>query len=203
MQKKERKKKEKTQGNKRLNFMRKVCIMLQLFFSFRVQSVHFHSMKLHHSSKFLLHVLLHFVLFPLHMLFISVSHFFGIWKVKKKSLVEKFLPKNEHENVGEGARVALKSTSHTQSGRSKHFRVSDGKPNISYYSFSPSHPSFSVLQSLSNMGRFVHSVTVCGQQTNFTSANNHFVAYDHKLPVSQTYSKWGSFLRYFWYFYFC
>lgn len=63
--------------------------------------------------------------------------------------------------------------------------------------FSPSHPSFSLPQPLSNMGRFVHSVTVCGQQTDFTLANNHFVAYDHKLPVSQTCAKLGSFRRYF------
>lgn len=130
---------------------------------------------------------------------LSVYSSFLAFKRWKKSLVEKFLSKNEYENVGEGARVALESTSHTQSGRSKHFHVSDGKPNISYYSFPPSHPSFSVLQALSNMGRFVHSVTVCDQQTSFTSANNHFVAYDHKLPVSQTCAKLGLFLRYFYF----
>lgn len=98
------------------------------------QSAHLHSIKLHRSSKFLL---LHFVLFPpAHVVYQRIPFFWHL-KGEKKSLVEKSLPKNENENVGEGARVALESTSHTQSGRSKHFRVSDGKPNISYYSFFP------------------------------------------------------------------
>lgn len=190
--------------NKRLHSSGKsVLHFILLPLSESLQSAHFRLLKLHRSSKSPLRVLLHFVLFRRHMLFISVSHFLAFERWKKKTLVEKFLPKNENENVGEGARVALESTSHTQSGRSKRFRVSDGKPNISYYSFSPSHPLFSALQSLSSMGRFVHLVTVCGQKNNFTSANNHFVAYDHKLPVSQTCAKWGSFLGYFWYFYFC
>lgn len=75
--------------NKRLHSSGKsVLHFILLPLSESLQSAHFRLLKLHRSSKSPLRVLLHFVLFRRHMLFISVSHFLAFERWKKKHLLK-------------------------------------------------------------------------------------------------------------------
>lgn len=138
-------------------------------------------MKLHRSSKSLLHVLLHFVLFPLHMLFVSVSHFLACERWKK-SLVEKILMR-----MWVRGRELLSSPLATLSLADQNifvFLMESQTFPISLFPLVTPHFMFSSIWATWE-DLFIQWQCVA----NFTSANNHFVAYDHKLPVSQTCAK--------------